>query len=796
MPSAATLLRFSATAIPCHQRRSLPLTDLHLPFSVYRDVYRSGQTGIERQETFIDDKEAASMVYFANEKEEKIQSIKMMLRSMEDGEISISAYDTAWVALVKDINGSGVPQFPSSLQWIVENQLPDGSWGDRFIFSAHDRILNTLACIIALKSWNIYPELREKGLVFIRENMSKLESENEEHMPIGFEIAFPSLMEIAERQDLQVPTDIPVINEIYAKRNLKLTRIPKDMMHVVPTTLLHSLEGMDGLDWDKLLQLQCEDGSFLFSPSSTAFALMETKDERCLKYLKKAVQTFNGGVPNVYPVDLFEHIWTVDRLERLGISRYFKSEIKECLNYVFRYWSEDGICWARNSRVHDIDDTAMGFRLLRLHGHEVSPDAFRHFEKGGEFFCFAGQSNQAITGIFNLYRASQVLFPGESILEEAKAFASKFLREKQATNQLLDKWIITKDLPGEVDYALDFPWYASLPRIEARFYIEQYGGDNDVWIGKTLYRMPYVNNNEYLELAEADFNNCQALHQLEWTAIQKWYKECNLGEFGVGRKQLLQAYFVATASIFEPERANERLAWARTALLVDAVKSYMEMDTITVDKRKEFVSNFNYTIRSCSTTNFDGTVEIPGSTEWKTTGKKLMEALVTTLNSTAVETLMIQRLDVRHPLLCAWNTWLLTWCLDKVVEKKQHGTESTGEGELVVFTINLCAGRSISEEYSFQPHYQRLLYLTNSICLHLRLLLNSQGHRKKDSTGTGQIDPLMQELVQLVLRNSDGIDPDFKRTFLTVAKSFYYVAHCTPATINYHINKVLFQTLP
>lgn len=45
----------------------------------------------------------------------------------------------------------------------------------------------------------------------------------------------------------------------------------------------------------------------------------------------------NHLVPNVYPVDLFEHIWMVDRVERLGISRYFKAEIKECIDYVNRY---------------------------------------------------------------------------------------------------------------------------------------------------------------------------------------------------------------------------------------------------------------------------------------------------------------------------------------------------------------------------------------------------------------------------------------------------------------------------
>lgn len=99
----------------------------------------------------------------SNEIEERVLSIKSMLGSMDDGEISISAYDTAWVALVEDVHGSGTPQFPSSLQWIAKNQLPDGSWGDTQIFSAHDRLINTLACVVALKSWNIYPEKCEKG---------------------------------------------------------------------------------------------------------------------------------------------------------------------------------------------------------------------------------------------------------------------------------------------------------------------------------------------------------------------------------------------------------------------------------------------------------------------------------------------------------------------------------------------------------------------------------------------------------------------------------------------------------
>ena len=90
-----------------------------------------------------------------------MDKIRGILKSMKDGEISISPYDTAWVALIP--NNHGCPQFPSSLQWIVNNQLPDGSWGDSFLFLAHDRIISTLTCLIALKLWDVNPEMRDKG---------------------------------------------------------------------------------------------------------------------------------------------------------------------------------------------------------------------------------------------------------------------------------------------------------------------------------------------------------------------------------------------------------------------------------------------------------------------------------------------------------------------------------------------------------------------------------------------------------------------------------------------------------
>ncbi|XP_050266353.1 ent-copalyl diphosphate synthase 1 isoform X2 [Quercus robur] len=752
----------------------------------YINVFQNGISVVKWHEIVEDDvktENKALKVSTPNNIKERVDSIKSMLDSMGNGEISISAYDTAWVALVEDIHGSGLPQFPSSLKWIANNQLHDGSWGDSEIFFAYDRIINTLACVIALKSWNSHPEKYQKGITFLKENICKLEYENAEHMPIGFEVAFPSLLDIARSLNIEVvPPDLPVLQEIYAKRNIKLSRIPRDIMHKVPTTLLHSLEGMQGLDWEKLLKLQSQDGSFLFSPSSTAFALMQTKDENCLRYLNKAIHRFNGGVPNVYPVDLFEHLWTVDRLQRLGISRYFQPEMKECINYVSRYWNDKGICWARNSEVRDIDDTAMGFRLLRLYGHEVSADVFKHFEKGGEFFCFAGQSTQAVTGMYNLYRASQVLFPGEKVLEDAKKFSSNFLREKQVANELFDKWIITKDLPGEVGYALQLPWYASLPRVETRFYIEQYGGEDDVWIGKTLYRMSKVNNETYLEVAKLDYNNCQALHRMEWDGIQQWYSECNLGEFGLSRRTLLFAYFLASSSIFEPKRSIERLAWTKTTALVEAITYYFDEKEMRRDFLQEF-RNYSNT-RDC--------INRRGSNTNKTC-QGLIETLLDTINHLSLEALVTHGQDISRHLHLAWEKWLLKWHIE--------GDRQQGEAELLVHIINLTAGRLFSEELMSHPQYKPLSDLINKIYCQLcsyqkHKVYNVKGSNTScsDNITTPEIESDMQELVQLVLQNSSNdIDSDIKQTFLTVANSLYYAAYCDHETINFHIARVLFE---
>ena len=61
-------------------------------------------------------------------------------------------------------------------------------------------------------------------------------------------------------------------------------------------------------------------------------------------------------------------------------------------------------------------------------------------------------------------------------------------------------------------------------------------------------------------------------------------------------------------------------------------------------------------------------------------------------------------------------------------------------------------------------------------------------------TSVSSIEADMQELAKLVLTSSPSdLDADVEQTFLTVARSFYYTAHCNPGTVNFHMAKVLFE---
>nr|QWV53997.1 copalyl diphosphate synthase-like 1 [Chamaecyparis formosensis] len=497
-----------------------------------------------------------------------IAEIKGMFKSMGDGETNPSAYDTAWVARIPAVDGSSRPQFPQTLQWILQNQLSDGSWGEELCFLTYDRALATLACVITLSLWNTGEEQVKKGVEFIKKHAERMEGEADNHRPSGFEIVFISMLNEAKTLGLDLPYELPFFKQINEMRETKLKKIPLNVVHTIPTTILYSLEGLQEIiDWDKIMKLQSKDGSFLSSPASTAAVFMRTGDKKCLDFLSFVLNKFQDHAPCHYPLDLFERLWAVDTCQRLGIDRHFKDEIKETLDYVYSYWNDRGIGWARENAVGDIDDTVMALRLLRLSGYNVSSDALKTFrDENGEFFCFMGQTQRGVTDMLNVHRCSQVAYPGETVMEEAKQCTLRYLTNALDNVGAFDKWALKKDLQGEVEYVLRYPWHRSLPRLEAKNYVEQYGA-NDVWLGKSMYLMYNVSNPKYLELAQIDFNKVQSVHQKEIQELQRWWKSSGFTKLNFTPERVVEIYFGVAATMFEPELATLRAVYTKTSII-------------------------------------------------------------------------------------------------------------------------------------------------------------------------------------------------------------------------------------
>ncbi|GLJ36172.1 hypothetical protein SUGI_0725750 [Cryptomeria japonica] len=526
--------------------------------------------------------------------EELVSEIKGFFNSMEDGKISPSAYDTAWVARVPAIDDSAEPQFPQMLDWILHNQLPDGSWGEKRRFLACDRLLNTLSCLVTLAFWGVGNNQVNRGLDFFRRNTEAMIKEAQGyHRSKGFEMVFHALLNEAKFLGLDLPYELSIIKQINEKRDYELKNASVEELHSHPSTMLQCLEGIqEVVDWKNILKLQSEDGSFSGSPASTACVFIHTGNRGCLRFLTRLVTKFGDHVPGMYPVDIAERLIAVDSVERLGLDRYFETEIKQAMDYVFQYWGQRGIGFGRESLVPDIDVTATGFKLLRMFGYTVSSDVLKNIKGDVKELCkVSGNGNSAgVTAILSLYRCSQLNIPGENVMREIGAFAKDYLAKFLQSDNFSQAKAVKENIPQEVEYALFSRWNRNMPRLMSRNHITVFNPD-DLWLGKTLYELPNASNSKYLELAKVDFNRIQATHRSEIQHVKRWYKDCYFPQLDFIRHREVATYWTSSMVMFEPKYTDCRLACTKAGILGTITDDLYE-NYATLDQAKLFYEVF------------------------------------------------------------------------------------------------------------------------------------------------------------------------------------------------------------
>ncbi|MBN1220417.1 MAG: hypothetical protein JXM69_15935 [Anaerolineae bacterium] len=355
-----------------------------------------------------------------------------------NGRLGSSAYDTAWMARVP-ADGGGGPRWPELLDWLIKHQQADGSWGGQIAYY-HDRIICTLAAIVALKEYGIDKTAQqaiERGERYIWHNLDRLHSDPFEL--VGFELILPTLLIEALELGLKIPQHTCGYSHI---RQKKLELIPPDLLYSPRVTIVHSLEflGKEG-DPDRLGQALAVNGSLGNSPAATSYYLIRGgTDQRALTYLEDVLDRYKHAV-SLYPCHIYLLTWTLHSLGfcEQPLSNFVDVSIWEEIRANL---SEKGIGLDPTFGIEDCDITSVTIRLLTLAGYSVDPNILSRFANPEKFIfrTYDYERNPSIGTNIHALEAIHVL-PEYPDRDKYRKQILDFLMDNRVFNTYwIDKW--------------------------------------------------------------------------------------------------------------------------------------------------------------------------------------------------------------------------------------------------------------------------------------------------------------------------------------------------------------------
>ncbi|KAF0909515.1 hypothetical protein E2562_037028 [Oryza meyeriana var. granulata] len=254
-------------------------------------------------------------------------------------------------------------------------------------------------------------------------------------------------------------------------------------------------------------------------------------------------------------------LFMVDTLEKVGVSHYFSTEITSILDMAYKSWQQKD-----QEMIMDMEACAMAFRILRMHGYDISSDVLAHFSEGSRF------SDSDSKALLELYKASKVrIMEDEWTLDKIGSWTAELLRQ-----QLCSGRISTSVMPQEVECVLQLPFYSStLQPLEHKRNIEHFS-TNGIQMRKPAY-LPRHAAEDILALAVAEYHSAQSLYQKEVQYLDRWIKEVRLDQLKFLRILPLDVFFFFASSMFPRESSEARMAAIQHCILTIAVDDLFDV---------------------------------------------------------------------------------------------------------------------------------------------------------------------------------------------------------------------------
>jgi halimadienyl-diphosphate synthase len=365
-----------------------------------------------------------------------IEEAKELVQNL-DQRMAPSPYDIAWMARVKDSKGN--PRWPELIEWLLENQHSDGSWGGEIEYY-HDRIICTLIAAIALQENGKQPKVHSSIRLaekYVWHHIHLLPRDPFEL--VGFELIFPTLLGEAREAGLDIPTHACGYEEI---QTAKLRLIPPELLYSSKITSIHSLEFLgESSDTEKLRLAKGSNGSLGNSPATTAYYLLLCpEDQNALRYLEN-VRDYAKYPPILYPFRTFEITWTLNNLAFSGFP---------ITEFAFpRIWKElesklepHGIGLDPTFGIPDGDITAVSSRLLCMAGYDVDPKILARFENKDKhiFKTYNYERNISISTNIHALEAVRMMPNYPEGHQVRKQISLMLLNRRKFNTYWIDKW--------------------------------------------------------------------------------------------------------------------------------------------------------------------------------------------------------------------------------------------------------------------------------------------------------------------------------------------------------------------